>query len=436
MKKPNLNHAYKDMKTPSLAKVRAGMTSHSNLRVVFILAFVIGLGSIVHPLTMNLEMFGVPVVPVAVMLLYVFYSGTRNDEKLTRDQIGDSQYYLGFLLTLGALAVSMVDLSESSTKPDQSALVGRIGVALITSIIGLFGRMWTTHFELEAAFGDEKAEQTFRSQAREIGEALSDIVKEFKGVNQSINQSIRTSSENAVKRVDDTMKSYSGAYEEHVRESSEVMKMLTKEFEVSLTTTASNLQSRLSGIELLAPEKQKELTNNVNKIMADLLRLSNVLESTSSSLDRISEGSNDLADFRGYLSDGIKASGDMFAGVKTIHKTLGEIADETAAESERFKTLRQNAFKDFEVNQDAMSKLRKTVATDAESARELRVSMTGELKEMEEISKNLFLSLSVTLNEFSRKLDEATNRGSRGNTTLIGPDGPEPKDEAGGFAEG
>jgi hypothetical protein len=436
MKKPNLNHVYKDMKSPSQTRVWKSIGLHSNLRVVFILAFVIGLGSIVHPLTVDLKMFGVPVVPVVVMLLYVFYSGTKTDDKLTKDQIGDSQYYLGFLLTLGALAVSMVDLAENSAKPDQSALVGKIGVALITSIIGLFGRMWTTHFEIDGASGDEIAEQTFRSQAREIGEALSDIVKEFKGVNQSINQSIRTSSENAVKRVDDTMKSYSGAYEDHVRESSEVMKILTKGFEASLTTTASTLQSRLSGIELVAPEKQKELTNNVNKIMADLLRLSNVLESTSTSLDRISEGSNDLANFRGYLGDGIKASGEMLAGIKTIHKSLGDIADETAAESSRFKTLRQDAFTDFEANRDAMSKLRKTFATDAESARDLRESLAGELKEMEEISKNLFLSLSVTLNEFSSKVDEATKRGARNHSVGSGSDRVSPSEEAGGNAEG
>ena len=79
------------------------------------------------------------------MLAYSSLGFVEDKDETLIEQFADSIYYLGFLLTLVALIVSLVFLSEQK----DNSLVGvgsRFGVALATTVLGLFLRILLTNF--------------------------------------------------------------------------------------------------------------------------------------------------------------------------------------------------------------------------------------------------------------------------------------------------
>ena len=74
----------------------------------------------------------------------------KNDTLI--EQFADSIYYLGFLLTLVALIVSLIVLSEEEYSLE--GVGSRFGVALVTTVLGLFLRIILTNFREN--FSDQK----------------------------------------------------------------------------------------------------------------------------------------------------------------------------------------------------------------------------------------------------------------------------------------
>ena len=111
-------------------------------RNIFGLTFFLGTTSIV--LGWKLDdpiVFGI-VLPVLCMLAYSSLGFIEQKNDTLVEQFADSIYYLGFLLTLVALIVSLVVLSEADYS--LKGVGGRFGVALTTTVIGLFLRILLT----------------------------------------------------------------------------------------------------------------------------------------------------------------------------------------------------------------------------------------------------------------------------------------------------
>jgi hypothetical protein len=120
------------------------------IRLLFTAALFVGGASIAAGWMLERPGLGyVPAVltvigPLLAMAGYVGGARLLDRAILSRQEFGDSVYYLGFLFTLIALTVSLFGVAPDEL--DTQGLVYRFGVALTTTIVGLAARIWLTHF--------------------------------------------------------------------------------------------------------------------------------------------------------------------------------------------------------------------------------------------------------------------------------------------------
>ena len=90
----------------------------------------------------------VALLVAAVMIGYAFYIERHvDDAEVPGDIKGDSIYYLGLLFTFAALVAALITFDWGAPGGDATGTTGSIrnfGIALLTTIVGLAGRVWFT----------------------------------------------------------------------------------------------------------------------------------------------------------------------------------------------------------------------------------------------------------------------------------------------------
>jgi hypothetical protein len=133
--------------------------------------------------------FGVPLFAMAGYMVIAHIS----DRAITAtEQFADSIYFLGFLLTLVSLMVSLLAFADSAGRNvDISGVVSRFGVALATTVVGLACRIYLINFRSsieDSVAQNEKAIAIAGSDLRTHLEQLSqDMVVQSKLMNDSLN---------------------------------------------------------------------------------------------------------------------------------------------------------------------------------------------------------------------------------------------------------
>ena len=92
----------------------------------------------------------------------------------TRAVFADSLYYLGFLFTFVALVGAMMELSELNIQ----IIIGKMGPALTTTVIGMAARIYLTQFE---AITEEPETEALSS----LGALTSNIISALKQLDES-----------------------------------------------------------------------------------------------------------------------------------------------------------------------------------------------------------------------------------------------------------
>jgi hypothetical protein len=100
---------------------------------------------------------------VAMMLVYGSIAYRIPAVSLRLDRLGDNFYYLGFIYTLASLSAALVELR---TGINSGAILGAFGIALITTIVGIAGRVIFVQMRSEI----DSVEETIR---RDIAETSS-----------------------------------------------------------------------------------------------------------------------------------------------------------------------------------------------------------------------------------------------------------------------
>ena len=143
-----------------------------SVRVLFLIAVALGSLSVLVGLALDSSLLAIT-LPVLVMGGYIL-AVTRWQTDMPQMVVGDSCYYLGFILTLVSLVASLVSLSGSS-EIEMSNIVGTFGAALLTTIVGLIARLMITAFSIRTTERRarleteiESALNTFSSQVEEL----------------------------------------------------------------------------------------------------------------------------------------------------------------------------------------------------------------------------------------------------------------------------
>ena len=151
-------------------------------RNIFGLTFLLGSASIVMGWLVNSPYLLGVAFPVLILLVYSSLGLVEEKDETLIEQYADSIYFVGFLFTLVALIVSLLVLSEENYSLE--GVGSRFGIALITTIIGLFLRIFLTNFR-----------SSFSAKKTIVEEHLTKSIKEYSYQVESHARTLRSTTE-------------------------------------------------------------------------------------------------------------------------------------------------------------------------------------------------------------------------------------------------
>ena len=283
----------------------------STVKYAFFITYVIGALVIIFgskfpgAYTSTIVLFG-------LMMTYLFgiiFLNRKLNTFVRDEQMGDSFYYLGFLYTLTALAVSLFTIDE-----DFNDLLKNFGIAITTTLVGLIGRIVMSQFRESLDEMKEKAEAQISDSARKLNTQLSISINILK--DQSVNIS-----KNTDRALQDSSLSLRRFMEENnkiLQESTAKSKDVIDEFNAS----ASEVTSKISRINIPTGKFEK-FQESVDGIVSTLNDLEAGLKKSSaeSEIHKVTENFKSL---NSSISSQSKLLNDEFANSKDALESLSK----------------------------------------------------------------------------------------------------------------
>jgi hypothetical protein len=183
---------------------------------------------------------------VALMIAYGFAAFNIPLVQMRPDRLGDNFYYLGFILTLASLTAALFQLRRGMRIDEE--LLGSFGIALVTTIVGIAGRVAFVQLRGEI---DEVEEQTRRDLATASAELKSQFIasiSEFEVLRAALLQTFSETSDAMSKARQEQEHRFSEASGEFNTE----LRAVLKEFEAFRTKFAKASMKHLEQIDELA----------------------------------------------------------------------------------------------------------------------------------------------------------------------------------------
>lgn len=125
---------------------------------------------------------------VGAMLFYGFLSFQLPAIQMRPDRLGDNFYYLGFIYTLASLSAALLQLRSS---PDVASLLGNFGIALITTVVGVSGRVLFVQMRGDIDDVEERVRRDLAAASNDLRAQLVLALTEFETFHTGILQASR-----------------------------------------------------------------------------------------------------------------------------------------------------------------------------------------------------------------------------------------------------
>ncbi len=122
---------------------------------------------------------------VAFMLVYGLIAYRMPSVQLRTDRLGDNFYYLGFIYTLASMSAALLQLRRGS---DTDALLGSFGIALVTTIVGVAGRVLFVQLRSEIDEVEEETRRDLVAVSSDLRAQLSVALRDFETFHTGVMQ--------------------------------------------------------------------------------------------------------------------------------------------------------------------------------------------------------------------------------------------------------
>jgi DNA anti-recombination protein RmuC len=133
------------------------------------------IGIIILKFVFNAPQWLVSAFPCSLVIFYFVYVCRSKRYKLRGDKAGDSVYYLGFLYTLLSLGLSLFQFVFTGMGARE--IVGNLGIALSTTILGLMGRVVLTQLREDPVEAEESARMALAEATSAVRAELAQMVE-------------------------------------------------------------------------------------------------------------------------------------------------------------------------------------------------------------------------------------------------------------------
>ena len=113
------------------------------------------------------------------MIVYLLLTQSTSSKFIRNEQLGDSCYYMGFLLTLVSLGFALYEFSSDPDEEFGREILADFGIALSTTILGLIFRVYFSQFRLPAEELRQTAEDELASTVRRLKIQLDTSINSF-----------------------------------------------------------------------------------------------------------------------------------------------------------------------------------------------------------------------------------------------------------------
>lgn len=149
------------------------MSTNAGFGCLFVVALLFGSLGLVAGWWFALPALSV-VLPVLAVIGYVVAGVTSGHPSVSDQQFADSTYYLGFLMTLLALIVSLMAIKDTGNL-DIAGLLARFAAALLTTVVGLSARMYLVNLSSSSHESLEDAERSLATSSQHYSRSLESL---------------------------------------------------------------------------------------------------------------------------------------------------------------------------------------------------------------------------------------------------------------------
>jgi hypothetical protein len=151
-------------------------------------------------------------IMIFLMLFYLFQVSRikhQGDRFIVDEQLGDTFYQLGFLFTITALAVTLLFIEDDEV----GKILTKFGFAVVTTLVGLVGRILLSQFRMDIDQLEEDAELQ-----------ISDAVRRLKTQLDMSVDLLYQQSQNMTRNADKTLRESNASLKAFTEENSKILK--------------------------------------------------------------------------------------------------------------------------------------------------------------------------------------------------------------------
>jgi len=326
------------------------------IRRMFVLTLVGGVLGVCLPQYFNSPLLAV-FLPLGFMVLYAGFGYARSVDSPFLEQFADSVYYLGFLLTLVALVVSLYFYQEDTL--DSGLLVANFSLALLTTIFGLAVRIFINNFQIEVRGAERHIMSGVEQAANELVKKAKLISMQLDVSHQETQSAIRASVEHAAEGMHQTALTVDKYAKSSAESLHKNMLAMNKTAENALITFEANLLNIKLPDEIFAEQFNPpldRLTQRLNESQILLKELNvqqssisqstqGIVESMGKTVTEVDILSQSINLFNNKLNNSTQLNDDFVKVVKemsSLSKNTAQISENLVQQSEQSALVLNN----------------------------------------------------------------------------------------------
>jgi hypothetical protein len=332
-----------------------------------------------------------------IMLPYCLIAFRHAEKTGAYDQLGDSCYYLGFLLTLVGLAISLFDLGQGAEGGNAAdGVVARFGAAIITTLVGMIARIFIAQFSTFSVGSPEQAEARLSDGMFRVANELDASVKQFENIRKTTVNNINQATKAAETRMNK-------AAELQISITEQLSSEAFKRHEAIL----ENLENSLSNIVVDTTPIKSGLEDVIGTIERQMNRLNNVLTKLGNAGEETEKKWTDLKDQLDLIATSLDAFSKSGGALKETSENFQHFVKHIDEVTESFAGTQQivESLSGVLNGSDSMiTAVKMDIQANLEDVQTLRKMVIAEHSSAADATDEVFKRLSAALELINNKL--------------------------------
>jgi methyl-accepting chemotaxis protein len=351
------------------------------LRRYFMATLIVGSGLI---LVAPFDGLAQIILSVALMFVYLFIGKKYMRNASTQAVFADSVYYLGFLFTFIALVAAMITIDGGNFNIEK--IIGQMGPALITTVVGMAARIYLTQFEPITSEPETEVLNT-------VGELSSKLITALQHINENAVENEKT-----LKQLRQNTEAQMVAFVEKLQEinfSSVTLQVSELTGAIETLKTSGEELSKSANRTKIAVEDSAANLSNLDTSIADVKKKLEQAEDFSSDLDDLNKNINEANKGMKSVTESVSREvGKVFERLEqetdTAVNQVGKVAEITVDKIQKTSDAIESQ------TQDTANKIEKSLSSVVSQIKKTEV-------EAKDINSNMKKMISDVLDFFNRQ---------------------------------